>query len=132
MVSESKLKKPVRIIIILLLDAATVLISSEWMIFGIPIMLVLYHLKDDPKKRFLAFLGIVLTMQTVSGILAFSGWGWTAAIFIIQTLACLAAYFVISKFYNGEKGRHPVLAKWFFYLFYPLHLVLIFLAKVLF
>lgn len=131
MVSDSKLKKWQKIVLIILLDAATLLLFSEWMIFGIPLMLVFYHLKDQPKKRFLAFTGILLAMQTTSGILSFSGWGWSSAVFVLQTLSCLAAYFVIDKCYNGKKGRHPVFAKWFFYLFYPAHLFAIYIVKLL-
>ncbi len=131
MVSESGLKKWLKILLIILLDAATVLLFSEWMIFGIPMMLALYHLKEQPKKRFFVFAGILLAMQTVSGILSFSGWGWTSAVFALQTLACLAAYFVIDKCYNGEKGKHPTVTKWFFYAFYPAHLLAIYIVKLL-
>ncbi len=131
MVSDSKLKKWQKIVLIILLDAATLLLFSEWMIFGIPLMLVLCHLKEQPKKRFLAFIAIVLAMQTTSAILSFSGWWWTSAVFVLQTLSCLAAYFVIDKCYNGEKGKHPAFTKWFFYAFYPAHLLGIYAVKLL-
>ena len=31
------------------------------------------------------------------------------------------------QFYNGEPGRRTVVNKWLFYVFYPLHLILIWL-----
>ncbi len=131
MVSQSELKTPLKILFIVLLDAATLILSSEWMVFGVLMMLVFYKLNDKPQKRFVAFISVLLAMQMVNAAFGFCGWGWTIAMFLAQTASCLAAYFVIDRCYNGEKGKHPIFAKWFFYIFYPSHLLIIFLAKYL-
>ena len=35
-------------------------------------------------------------------------------------------------FYNGKKGKHPVFAKWFFYIVYPLHFTVIYILIMIF
>ena len=34
------------------------------------------------------------------------------------------AYLLMTVFYNGKKGRFPTFSKWFFYIFYPSHIML--------
>ena len=34
-------------------------------------------------------------------------------------------------FCSGKKGKHPLFGKWFFYVFYPLHYLIIWLVFVL-
>lgn len=131
MIWDSKWKLPVRITLIVLLDILTVLLSSEWMIFGVVIMLVFYILHDQPKKRFIAFTSTILVHQILISTLSFCGWKWTLLTVVVQFSACMLSYFVISKCYNGAKGNHPLLAKWFFYIFYPAHLIVIYLVKVM-
>lgn len=131
MVSDSKLKKPLKIILIILIDAATILLSCEWIGFGVLIMLAFHLFHDKPKKRFVAITVLILTMQTVMSIIAFVGWGRTIAVFLLQTAACFGGFLVIDKCYNGEKGKHPKFAKWFFYIFYPAHMLIIFAARAL-
>ena len=36
---------------------------------------------------------------------------------------------LLFSFYNGERGRHPVFNKWFFYIFYPAHLFVLGLIR---
>ena len=35
----------------------------------------------------------------------------------------------MTVFYNGRKGKHPTFAKWFFYIFYPLHYFIIWVVE---
>ena len=122
---ESKLKMPVKIIIIVLLDAVTVLLSFEWMIFGIPIILGFHIFYDKPKARLIWFTALTL-------IFAFISSGFSLyVLFYENVFFMMISYFLITKCYNGKKGSHPVFAKWFFYIFYPLHLFLIYFTKLL-
>lgn len=43
----------------------------------------------------------------------------------------MLGYAIAAVFYNGKKGTHPRFSKWFFYIFYPSHLLLIYFAKLL-
>lgn len=120
MVWESKFNMPVRIIIIVLMDAVTLLLSFEWMVFGIPIILGFHIFHDRPKIRLIWFTAAVLGVSFIScGFVLY----W---MFYENVLFLMLSYFLITKCYNGKKGRHPIFAKWFFYIFYPLHLALIY------
>jgi hypothetical protein len=51
--------------------------------------------------------------------------------FWVGLLVQLFAYFLMVTCYNGKKGKHPKIAKWFFYIFYPLHLIVIYIAQIM-
>ena len=40
-----------------------------------------------------------------------------------------AAYALMTVFYSGKKGRFPTFSKWFFYIFYPSHILLAVILK---
>lgn len=42
---------------------------------------------------------------------------------------CAKAY--IGNFYNGKKGRYPTFSKWIFYVFYPMHLLVAYIIKLM-
>lgn len=48
----------------------------------------------------------------------------------VMFAALMAAYLCMTVFYNGKKGRYPNFAKWFFYVFYPLHYLLIWMIQL--
>jgi hypothetical protein len=49
--------------------------------------------------------------------------------FPYQLYGMMSCLFII--LYNGKKGKHPNFAKWFFYIFYPLHYLRIFIVKII-
>ena len=51
-------------------------------------------------------------------------------IVILAIAAVILAYLCMTVFYNGRKGKHPTLAKWFFYGFYPAHYLIIWIVSV--
>ena len=81
-------------------------IHSDYTAYGILLIVLLYELRSNKKWKCIS--GAVLTFfQSITGALAF--------IFI--------------GFYNGERGKQ--LPKYFFYAFYPAHLLLLFLVRML-
>ncbi|MBQ5310750.1 MAG: hypothetical protein ILP19_01745 [Oscillospiraceae bacterium] len=128
MIWESKLKLWQRIALIVLCDAVTVAISSDWMLFGVLFILFLHIFRDRPKQRLIAYS--VLTALYFAPNLLSLGKVQTAnlltGIAVMMSMFALA-YFAMTVLYNGRKGRHPVFAKWFFYAFYPLHYLVIWL-----
>ena len=129
---ESKLKRWQRIALVILCDAATVLIFSEWMIFGVLFILVLHIFRDRPKTRFIVYLSLTLiyngiyTAALIGNVSALI----SAVVFLGGMLVMTAAYLCMTGFYNGNKGKHPVFAKWFFYAFYPVHYIIIYAVRI--
>ncbi|MGN0594742.1 MAG: TraX family protein [Hominimerdicola sp.] len=124
---ESNVKLITRIISIVLIDALTVVLGCEWMIFGVPIILGMHIFRDAPKKRFIFFAVCTIATQFIT---------WCMNVFspsfITGTLSMFASYFFRTTFYNGKKGKHPVFAKWFFYIVYPLHFTVIYILILIF
>ncbi|MCR5660613.1 MAG: conjugal transfer protein TraX [bacterium] len=128
---ESKLKLWQRIACIALCITASVLIFSEWFIFGILFILALHIFREQPKKRFLAYTILALAycatnLYPFGKVPAFK----LAASISAMLAALMAAYCCMTALYNGGKGKHHVFAQWFFYIFYPLHYLIIWLAKM--
>ncbi len=121
---ESGRKLWQRVLLILGCAGASVLLCSDWMIFGVLFILFLHIFRAQPEKRFAAYLILTLLWLGIS----FIGAEMDAGFWLDKTLdlaAMLAAYACMTVFYNGRKGRHPIFAKWFFYAFYPAHYLII-------
>lgn len=139
-VSESGMTLWLKIALVLLLDAATVLLQMQWLVFGIPIILIFYYFREQPAKRLVLFALCAagsLLIGTVPAAVIYMQHGRNDLLvnsligFAVDLCFLFAGYLIVTFFYNGEKGKHPQFAKWFFYLFYPAHLFVIFLAKLL-
>lgn len=81
------------------------LLRSDYGAFGIFLILLLYLLRESKLLRHIA--------GAVSVI-----WEYTAPI-----------AFIFTYFYNGSRGKQP--SRYFFYLFYPVHLLLLYFLRIL-
>lgn len=128
---ESKFKKWQRVILVILCAAATVLLNSDWLICGVLFILVLHIFRDRPKARFIAY-SLLILVHTLLNLFSLGSVPTFKLLLymLVMLLAFMAAYFCMTAFYNGKKGRHPVFAKWFFYVFYPAHYLIIWLVKL--
>ena len=111
----------------LAITAVTALLQFEWMIFAPVSIFLMYIFRKKPVERFLAFFVLMLIHQfTCNGFSLY---------FNIQSVrylvAEMAAMIVITFFYNGKKGRFPTFSKWIFYVFYPLHLLVAYIIKLM-
>lgn len=125
---ESDRKKWLRIVLVILCGAVTLAISADWEIFGVLLILFLHIYRDRPAKRLVVYTviacvwkGLAVMWQLIGG--TFDG----AAVFndTLDLVFVMLGYCCMTVFYNGNKGKHPVFAKWFFYIFYPLHYLII-------
>ena len=132
---ESSLKKWQRILLVILCSGATLLLQSDWEIFGVLLILFLHIYRDRPKARLIAYTalisvwkGMAVFWQVLGGTLD------GAAIFndIMDIVFVMLGYVLMTVFCNGKKGKHPVFGKWFFYVFYPVHYLIIFAVYVFF
>lgn len=126
---ESKLRCWQRTALVILCVAATILLFTDWLLFGVLFILALHIFRDRPKIRFIVYMSLTLMHNTIN-LLALKGNVpplATALSFLGGIIAMTAAYLCMTVFYNGKKGKHPVFAKWFFYAFYPVHYIIIYL-----
>ena len=94
------------------------LIMSEWWVSGIIIILCFDLLREKPLKRFLAVeVLIIIAMIFQVGVP-------DLRIFTYYYLPPMLAVVAITFFYNGNKGHFPQVSKYFFYVWYPLHLLI--------
>jgi len=100
-------------------------VFSDWGLIG-PLMAWLFYVtRSDRKKQVRNYL-LIVGIQLLSTV-----------IFMIcntqnryEGICQLGLFLVIPllQFYNGEPGRRTAVNKWLFYIFYPLHLLLIWLV----
>ena len=93
----------------------------DYGVFGILLVLVFYYINNKYVKATVA--AIILISMTIFNNLVY---GVNLFNFI-----CLLSVFsiVLLLFYNGKKGKLNL--KWFFYVFYPVHLMIIYFIQIL-
>ena len=119
MVLHSSWKLPVRLAAIAGLMGVSWLIKAEWFVSGIIVIICLDLLRNKPLLRF-AVLEVLTYAVMCTQVQGFPD----STIFIRYFLPPMIAGVVITFFYNGKKGHFPVFSKYFFYIWYPLHLLL--------
>ncbi len=92
---------------------------GDWPVFPIGACLLLHKFRDDKKKRFIAFeiWSILVALSSV-----FMQWFQIGVVF-----APMIIYFI----YNGEPGSKKPFHKWFFYIYYPAHLLILGIIKII-
>ena len=119
-------KKPAKIAVVVVMCALSIM--GDWSIWDIlwPLFFVIY--RNDEKKKWRAFL-IVAALEI--------GLSQCIAIFISKNpyeqafqVGALLVMPLIRYGYNGEPGSRNAFHKWFFYVFYPLHLMILFFLKM--
>ncbi len=121
-VLESQLETFPKWVIIITLIALSML--GDWAIFG-PVMVLFFYLFREDRKRLLLFYclaaaSLVVTDIVILYIRHYYWWQelWQLGMFLFIPLLLL---------YNGERGSAHPFHKWFFYVFYPLHLLVLFI-----
>ena len=129
---ESRFKLWQRILLIVLCCGLNLLFYSDWVVFGVLFILFLHIFRERPKARFISYT-ILITVHTALNLFSL-GTVPTFNLFLymfIMLATFMLAYLCMTKFYNGRKSKHPIFAKWFFYIFYPLHYLIIFAIKMI-
>lgn len=125
-----KVNLPIYIKVIITLLIVWISSFSDWKFILIAMCLIFYFFKDDPKKLWGTFAIIaILSMFSVRLLVnpfypAFSmNFELSEAGIILVPL-----FFAL---YNGKPGSKSAFHKWFFYIFYPGHLLLLGLIRIL-
>ena len=101
----------------------------HWQYFVIVLCLNFYFLKDNPKKMWLAF--IILAILRAFDVRLFLN-PFCPAFTTHFELYKLGIFLVPVLFalYNGQSGSKSAFNKWFFYIFYPAHLLILGLIRI--
>lgn len=131
---ESKLRKWLRVLLVILCSGATLAISAPWEIFGVLLIFFLHIYRDRPKARFISYTAVACVWKGLAVMWQLIGGTFGAEAIYHDTLDLLfvmLGYVLMTVFCSGKKGKYPVFGKWFFYIFFPVHYLIIWLVFVL-
>lgn len=117
---KNNLKEWHKWVLIILLNLIT--FASDWSCIGLMIILSMYSHRGDLKKQMKNMMIWTLIYALVSFIFVNKVYG------VIQLFVILA--YPLLKKYDGSKGNVKWL-KWFFYAYYPLHLIIMGILRIL-
>ncbi len=100
---------------------------GDWMFFGVLWVLGFGIFKGNLKKQ-LIFYYIVAALEIAGIVLPKLLSGAPVSNVIWQSGLLIAPLFIL--LYNGKRGSAHPFNKWFFYVFYPLHLLIIGILKI--
>ena len=124
----------VRILVCMLLVLATSV--GDWAFIAPILTIFLYNSKGNTKNTIISFVGayaIFVPFQIQKYMNGVPG-DWTIHAIVhgmLSGVGILAAAVVVLVFYNGQRAkRGRNFSKWFFYIFYPAHLLALYFVKV--
>ncbi len=122
-IHSERLKKPVKALLLVAIFLLSLI--GDWLFFAIIWIIIFDRYRDDFKKQMIWFAATAILME-----LFFILIGMTLADSLFQLGVLLAI--VLLYFYNGKRGgseKFRTFNKWFFYVFYPLHMVILGVLK---
>ncbi len=122
-IHSERLKKPAKAL--LLIPIFLLSLIGDWLFFAIIWIIIFDRYRGDFKKQMIWFAATAVLME-----LFFILIGMTLADSLFQLGVLLAI--VPLYFYNGKRGgseKFRTFNKWFFYVFYPLHMVILGVLK---
>ena len=117
---KNNLKELQKWLLVILIDLIT--FSADWSCIGVMIILNMYSNRGNLNKQIKGMMFWTFIYALVSFLFVNKVYG------IIQLFVILV--YPLLKRYNDEKGKVKCL-KWFFYIYYPLHLIIIGILRVL-
>lgn len=96
---------------------------SDWGIFAPLWVLCFYILKGKKTKQAVSYY-ILTTLVIILKCVIINNYSWNNVLIHLG----LFLFIPILYLYNGEKGKNNKFNKWFFYIFYPLHLIILYLV----
>lgn len=121
---EKSCQKSVKILGVISICALSLI--GDWYCFGVLYCLNFFINRENKKSMWINYCIISAAVVGISNYVGFQSNDWYIQLF---QLGVFVPPLVIAKFYNGESGKKSVFNKWFFYIFYPLHLVVICVIK---
>lgn len=100
---------------------------GDWGVIAPLWVLFFWIYRDNPRRKFVSF-GMVAALTVVADItfMMINGNRWFGELWQLGIFMAIP----LLMLYNGRKGSTSRFSKWVFYVFYPLHLVVIGLIKL--
>lgn len=109
-------------------------IIGDWQIFAALLVYLLAENWGDKRKMMINYMTIALIYCLfITRNYMWGNYGLAASVFhgLLGCLGIVAAGVVVLSFYNGKRAEHGRnFSKWFFYIFYPAHLLILYLVSV--
>ena len=99
---------------------------GDWAFMAVLWSFYFYLYRDDPKKKWIAFSIIAAGEVAFANLTSI---GTEQPFRQLFQFGVFLAIPVISFMYNGESGSKAPFHKWFFYIFYPAHMLILFFIK---
>ena len=123
----SHLKAPVKTLLVCLTLILSYVTATEWAVFG-PLMIIAFHsLREHKILRFPAETALCYLTFAFGDCLPGGGFtiNWFNLGLLKELIFCMIGIALVSFFYKGRNGRKSAFMKYFFYIAYPLHLLII-------
>jgi len=129
---KTKWKTPVKVLLTVL--AIVLSFNCDWLYVPILMALCFYYLRNNKCAKWIVYLAISALCIFNVGITSdvFKLERYIDIRFVLYRIGMILPLLLIELFYNGEPGRKTTFGKWFFYVFYPAHQIIlgwIFLLK---
>lgn len=125
---KMKVHKAVKVILVII--ACLLSLLGDWCIFAVLWALYSFLYRDNPRKKWTAFgivaaveVGLSMGMNALGGVSPMRSFFQTGVVLVPLVMIFL---------YNGKPGSRNAFHKWFFYVFYPLHILIIYFVKTIF
>lgn len=130
---NSKVNMVIRLFGVLATLILSYVMKTEWRVFGPLIIITFYYLRERKILKMvvtsiLIYLSLIFGDYELGGTLEI--YLWTKQTPYILGFSIIGII-LVSLFYKGKNGAKNNFLKYFFYVFYPLHLVLINIVKLL-
>ena len=117
---KTDLPKAVKVILVII--ACILSFMGDWPIFDILWPLFLFIYRDNYRKQWISFYIIIAVEVSLANIMAITGGSPYRSLFQFGAFMVPP---ILMYLYNGESGSRNAFHKWFFYIFYPLHLLIL-------
>ena len=102
---------------------------SDWDVFGILWVLGFHIFRENRIKKALSFIGVWVFYYFYAVYINVTSYGFeglkTNIIYSLYSTGSLFALLIVLYLYNGRKSRFSKFSKWFIYIYYPAHLMVI-------
>ena len=125
---ESRLESVPKIMLLVILTCLS--LFCDWGLFAPLMVLFFYVFRADRKNQIMTYCLLAILVNIMSClILPMNGFAWYTELWQLGLFLFIPLLFI----YNGQPGSRAAFHKWFFYIFYPAHLLLLWgLSKAIF